>query len=384
MIGTATGSSPSKFGPLFAFTAKSSFFGTIAIDLVDLVRAFDFNDTAAADQIALKIIAGLVGGISYTVGALALGVTGTPFLLGFAAGYTFGQLAFSNFDIISELGTEFYDFLEGLFEEVQLNQSLDAQAVLAESFAFDFSFSPINLLADAFKATLELLDPLVIDLDGDGVNTTSVDGSSVTFDLNNDGAEETVGWFEAEDGILFHDWKSITGETDENGDPVGDGEAQDRSELFATFEELSRHDLNGDGILDARDVAPAPTEDINGDGVIDEQDAQSVTLTGDFDGDGELETIQVGWDQIQVWRDANQNGNVDDSELFFLEDLGIESIDWNAMARDIEDNGNLINLGSTVTFADGTTRIINGVDLARDTINQSYEQEVAIDFLSSI
>jgi len=25
----------------------------------------------------------------------------------------------------------------------------------------------------------------------------------------------------------------------------------------------------------------------------------------------------------------------------------------------------------------GTTRIINGVDLARDTINQSYEQEIA-------
>ena len=111
--------------------------------------------------------------------------------------------------------------------------------------------------------------------------------------------------------------------------------------------------------------------------MIDEQDAQSVTLTGDFDGDGELETIQIGWDQIQVWRDANQNGNVDDGELFSLEELGIESIDLNAVARDIEDNGNLINSESTVTFADGTTRIINGVDLSRDTINQSYEQEIA-------
>ena len=269
----------------------------------------------------------------------------------------------------------------------------------------------ITPLTEAFAGLIGRIDPLVIDLDGDGVNTTSVTASGVTFDLDNNGSEESVGWFEAEDGILVHDWK---GNTDADGNPIGDGKAQDRSEVFATFDDLSRHDLNGDGILDASDVGPQATADTNGDGVIDatdvvlpadltdtngdgvidinDVDARAQDLngdgiitddeiehpiyTGDLDGDGEQETVRVGWDQVQVWIDANSNGNVDAGELNSFEDLGIVSIDLNETQLNVEDNGNLINSESTVTFGDGSTRTINGIDLFRDTINQSYEQQI--------
>ena len=267
-----------------------------------------------------------------------------------------------------------------------------------------------DFFANLFESFADLLDPLAIDLDGDGVNTTSLAESGVTFDLDNNGIEEATGWFEAEDGILFHDWK---GATDENGKSVGDGEAQDRSELFANFTELSRHDLNGDGILDDKDVTPKATEDTNGDGeinaddvilpdedtngdgvidvndispfaqdangngIIDDDEVEQQTATGDFDGNGTTETIKVGWDQLKVWRDANQNGNVDEGELLSFEELGITSIDLNATELDVEDNGNVVNSESTVTLSDGSTTVINGISFNRDTVNQSYEQQIA-------
>jgi hypothetical protein len=40
-------------------------------------------------------------------------------------------------------------------------------------------------------------DPLVLDLTGHGLNTTSLDGSQVHFDLNNDFFSERTGWIGA-------------------------------------------------------------------------------------------------------------------------------------------------------------------------------------------
>jgi hypothetical protein len=50
-----------------------------------------------------------------------------------------------------------------------------------------------------------LHDPLVLDLDGDGVEVSSLVGSSVHFDYGGDGFRELTGWVSADDGILAID-----------------------------------------------------------------------------------------------------------------------------------------------------------------------------------
>ncbi|OUL97951.1 hypothetical protein A8M77_34150 [Variovorax sp. JS1663] len=49
-------------------------------------------------------------------------------------------------------------------------------------------------------------DPLVLDLDGDGVKLTSYGSAPVLFDADNDGGSlEQTGWVSAQDGIVVHD-----------------------------------------------------------------------------------------------------------------------------------------------------------------------------------
>ena len=48
------------------------------------------------------------------------------------------------------------------------------------------------------------ISPLVLDLDGDGVETTSVNDQWVMFDLDGDGVKNRTGWAGADDGIFAH------------------------------------------------------------------------------------------------------------------------------------------------------------------------------------
>lgn len=123
--------------------------------------------------------------------------------------------------------------------------------------------------------------PLVLDLGSTGIALTSVNGSdAVYWDLDQDGMAEATGWVGPEDGLLAIDIN-------------GDGIVTDQSELFGTsttdgFIILSAYDTNSDGVIDSND--------------------------NDFD-------------NLLVWVDANTDGYSQDTELYTLSELNIESID---------------------------------------------------------
>lgn len=123
-------------------------------------------------------------------------------------------------------------------------------------------------------------DPLVLDLNGDGVRLTALQGSRAFFDLHGDGFARQTGWASAEDGILALDRN-------------GDGQINDIGELFGN--------TTTDGFAALR------TLDSDGNGRIDSGDAQFANL--------------------KVWRDANGNGISDAGELASLAETGVASID---------------------------------------------------------
>ncbi|BFQ93698.1 hypothetical protein [Gallibacterium anatis] len=50
------------------------------------------------------------------------------------------------------------------------------------------------------------IDPLVLDLNGDGVRLSRYSENSILFDIDNDGGSlEQTGWFSATDGALVRD-----------------------------------------------------------------------------------------------------------------------------------------------------------------------------------
>ena len=94
-------------------------------------------------------------------------------------------------------------------------------------------------------------DPLVIDLDGDGIETVSQSVSKAYFDVDGDLFREKTGWLKGDDGFLVLDGNA-------------NGRVDDIAELFGNrtqsgFAELAGYDLsgsggNGDGLISASDT----------------------------------------------------------------------------------------------------------------------------------
>jgi len=91
------------------------------------------------------------------------------------------------------------------------------------------------------------VDPLVLDLDGDGLELVTQSSQSPLFDMDGDGYLEHSGWVQGDDAFLVHD---------ANGNDAVDG----IDELFggagqSGFAALAELDSNEDGVIDANDSA---------------------------------------------------------------------------------------------------------------------------------
>jgi len=133
------------------------------------------------------------------------------------------------------------------------------------------------------------LDPLVLDLSGDGFKPTSLD-KGVHFDLDGNGFAERINWIQGDDALLV---------LDKNGDGV----INDGNELFGDRYRLANGKLARFGFEALME------QDTNGDKVIDDKDAN--------------------YSRLQVWQDANQNGISEKEELRSLSQAGIAAIQLN-------------------------------------------------------
>jgi len=163
--------------------------------------------------------------------------------------------------------------------------------------------------------------PVVLDLNGDGIQTTSMQ-NGVSFDINNDGKADKTAWVARGDGLLVRDIN-------------GDGKINNGSELFGSSTVL------GNGKTAADGYAAMKALDTNNDGVLDANDA--------------------AFGQLGVWVDNNGNGVTDAGELKSLTDLGISSLSLNATKSDQNNNGNLIGLMGSYTTTDGQTHTMGDV-----------------------
>ncbi|HEY0821194.1 MAG TPA: heme utilization protein, partial [Rhizobacter sp.] len=189
-----------------------------------------------------------------------------------------------------------------------------------------FESDDINVMSNAQLDAMFAATPIVLDLDGDGVRTTAArDG--VDFDLNATGTVQRVGWASPTDGFLVLDRN-------------GDGQINDGSELFGTGTRGADGRRAGNGFEAMR------FEDSNG--------------------DGRLSAADERFGELKVWVDANQDGRADAGELQGLAELGIVSLNLDAVAGTTVDNGNLLGLVSSYTTGDGTQHDLVDVWLAKD------------------
>ena len=174
-------------------------------------------------------------------------------------------------------------------------------------------------------AQMEAIDPLVLDLDGDGVELLArADG--VLFDMDGDGFAEPSGWVMGDDGFLALDGN-------------GNGLIDDIGELFgsateAGIDELATHDLNADGAIDALDAVFA---------------------------------------DLRVWQDLDRDGVTDAGELRSLTELGIQSISLTTQAPATGSiAGNAIDAEGSFIWSDGSSGTLADVRFQIDNFDSTW------------
>jgi hypothetical protein len=178
--------------------------------------------------------------------------------------------------------------------------------------------------------------PLVLDLNGDGVRTTSV-AKGVWFDVAANGQPALTGWADSHDGLLALDLN-------------GDGQINNGAELFGSGTETANGKAH-DG------YAALAQYDLNSDGVIDTQDTVFANL--------------------QVWVDGNLDGLTQAGELHSLASLGIASMGLQSLAGTQVDNGNTLGLTSSWTGADGLQHAMADVFFASTSLQDLVQQATA-------
>ncbi len=204
--------------------------------------------------------------------------------------------------------------------EIEVSQSRSMEATVAELTDQGFRVQTVRMEETAsFKLRIELSgtrerpaqsEPLVLDLDGDGVNLPSY-ADGVAFDIDGDGVVDQTAFAREGDGVLALD-RNGNGRIDNGKELFGDQHGAANG-----FEELAKFDDNGDQIIDRRDSV---------------------------------------FQSLGVIRDANADGRLDPSEFMSLESLGIEAIELlNTLKWEDDGRGNSLAERGVFHWKDGRT-----------------------------
>jgi Ca2+-binding RTX toxin-like protein len=180
----------------------------------------------------------------------------------------------------------------------------------------------LQMLATGVATTIPT-DPLILDLNGDGVKLTSFADAPVLFDIDHDGgSKEVTGWVSAEDGIVVMDLNN-------NGQIDG---------IHETMSEYFNGEVGAGGTAGSKPYA-------NG---------FAALASLDSDADNAFTVADAAWTNVKVWQDADHDGITDANELKTLAELNITRIDLTPTPQ-----SGLVNGGNEI-LASGTF-VQNGI-----------------------
>lgn len=199
------------------------------------------------------------------------------------------------------------------------------------------------------EAPQSLGSPLVIDLDGDGVEVSQLLQHSVFFDIDGDGIRERTAWVSADDGLLVLDRN-------------GNGNIDDSSELFGYGRTVS--------------VTFGNTSDAHPETGIDREWTSGFDQLAELDSnrDGLIDSSDSAFSALRIWRDLNQDGISTGDELFSLTDAGLKSLDLKSSSVLEHDGSNLTTERGAAHFVDGTTHNVDDVWFGFDQQSTQYDR----------
>ncbi|MBN2722260.1 MAG: hypothetical protein JXQ77_05525 [Campylobacterales bacterium] len=216
------------------------------------------------------------------------------------------------------------------FDSYLSNYTYDFDTGFTYNYDFDYSYSDFGSYDyygyDDFGY---FFFPVVLDLDGDGIELTSVLDSTAWFDTESDGTKHQTGWVGADDGLLAYD-------------------------------------ENDDGkITTANEIAFANRTEAN------DTDLEALRAEFDSNNDGKLDASDTEFGKFYIWQDKDSDGESDDGELLTLTQANIQSINLiGASTNSYAIDGNKISAFTSYERVDGTIGM--GADVALGYDSNGY------------
>ncbi|MHA6908105.1 calcium-binding protein [Ralstonia pseudosolanacearum] len=200
----------------------------------------------------------------------------------------------------------------------------------------------IGTTPDLLVKTIRYVDPLILDLDGDGLEITPL-SQGILFDADSDTIKTGTAWASADDGILVLD-RNGNGTIDSGKELFGDetvlANGQKAANGFAALAELDTG-----SIVDGVSVGA-------GDGVFDANDAQ--------------------YANVRIWRDLNQDGISQAEELQTLAEAGITSIKLASDRANTNYGDAILAQSGTFTRSDGSAGQAGSFILAQNNFVREF------------
>ena len=184
-------------------------------------------------------------------------------------------------------------------------------------------------------------EPLVLDLDGDGIETVASNGhDGALFDHDKDGIRTATGWVGKDDGLLVYD-RNGDGTVNNGGELFGDNTLLKNGERATSgYQALADLDDNGDGKVDAADSAFA---------------------------------------HLRVWRDLNQDGISQEGELLTLDEAKVKALNLIYRKGNYNfGNGNTLIEEGTYIDSDGNKRKMGDLIFAADHIHSQFSDSITL------
>ena len=281
-----------------------------AINTVQLGAAAATGDAYIVSQKAIGVLAGMALGAA-VVGAATF--FGAPLVVTAAVAIVVGFAAGKGWEWAWENGAaEYYGINKG--DKFNLDTIWGGIQFAVNSA----SIAAINWVAPH--------DPLVLDLDGNGITTSGINPlAPILFDQNADGTKTATGWIAAGEAIVVHDLNN-------------NGTIDSGRELFGDSTLLTRGPKAGETAADGFEALADLDADANG------------------VSDGKFDSNDVAFSSVRLWQDANQDGISQAGELFTFAQLGVSSINVTGTAENINlGGGNTQTLSGSFTRDDGQT-----------------------------
>lgn len=190
----------------------------------------------------------------------------------------------------------------------------------------------IGTTPDPLVKKIIYVDPLILDLDGDGLEITPL-SKGILFDANGDTIKTGTAWAGSDDGMLV--W-----------DRNGNGQIDSGAELFGDETVLAN------GKKAAHGFAALAELDSNADGKFDALDAQYANL--------------------RVWRDLNQDGISQADELQGLQASGVQSVQLTSVAPSTPYTDAILAQSGSFTRSDGSTGQAGSFILAQNNFIRAF------------